>query len=550
MEPLDNEADPTASRTVERIKCLISSTSRDLEPYRRAAQVLIEQVNREFSDSVHLETVSMESALQSGKGETIHQLSEGWANQVDWVLLIVGFYYGEVRAETGADLLSLTECEYNVCSRHRKRCFVFLAGEPGTPKGYKSLTHEEGDLKDWLVVPDLQTDEQRAKIKAFRARLRASAHTPFSSFADFHTELGSTLRRAVADGMTAARSRPKVEPGTPLAELIVKVTPAIRDLTRNILRVTHCKRIHDCLHDVRQEIVRRLRDELIPRWQRAITLDIALHGSISARAVELSRCQGTLEALMPALPASEHDDLRRQLGMVLAMSSIWDPERGPFDLDAFTENVGRLAIAVEGAFTQADAAMGAEGRTIKDRHERLYRDIETTRRGKRLSRADNKRLDQHMEAMDALTSRLCAALDNHNRWQSHHNALELLEGFRGLPALFKPRLENFAGARLGGMAELLRVRMASCGGEQAPAAAAGDVATLEFDLQEALARLSSTPDDDSYVAARRAFDKMFYRVDKETLDEVTAINTRAQEIEQLVDQLDRSQPKADEPGAE
>src|SRR5262249_1379645 len=124
---------------VKKVKIMISSTRADLAQYREEASKIIKRVAAEKETRVQLVEVSMEKETQSGDREFAVAVSKRWVEESDWVVLILGWNYGTISDEVGADGLSVTEWEYRhtlaLIDKERnkeKKLFVFIAGDPET----------------------------------------------------------------------------------------------------------------------------------------------------------------------------------------------------------------------------------------------------------------------------------------------------------------------------------------------------------------------------------------------------------------------------------
>src|SRR5262245_41867896 len=132
---------------VRTIKVLISSTRRDLDQYRKEASKIIKKVAEDVRDRIQLLEVSMEREPLSGDHEFAVAVSKRWVEESNWIILIVGWNYGTISDEEGANGLSVTEWEYrHACKSPEKKVFPFLAGDPGSPEQYRVSCGEEQDL--------------------------------------------------------------------------------------------------------------------------------------------------------------------------------------------------------------------------------------------------------------------------------------------------------------------------------------------------------------------------------------------------------------------
>ncbi|SEG06545.1 protein of unknown function [Nitrosomonas ureae] len=239
---------------VRQINIMISSTRADLAQYREEASRVIENVRVEKEKRVQLLEKSMEKETQSGDREFAVAASKQLVEESNWVVVIVGWNYGTISDEPGADGLSVTEWEYNHACHEGKKVFVFIAGEPATANQYRVSEEEREDLKDWK---DKQTAEQKEKLEKFKPKLCKRHVEMFKNLPAFRERLEKTLKDAT-DNLP-----PEIQPGTPLADLIVTVMPSIRDCIRKVTLIANCKRIHDRLHELRQHVIRPLREEVL-----------------------------------------------------------------------------------------------------------------------------------------------------------------------------------------------------------------------------------------------------------------------------------------------
>src|SRR4029077_632563 len=114
---------------LRRLRIMISSTRKDLNQYREVASAVIKKVAEEQEKRAQLIEVSMEKETQSGDREFAVAVSKRWVSESDWIVLIVGWNYGTISDEEGANGLSVTEWEYRHAIDKGKKVFVFIAGE-------------------------------------------------------------------------------------------------------------------------------------------------------------------------------------------------------------------------------------------------------------------------------------------------------------------------------------------------------------------------------------------------------------------------------------
>jgi hypothetical protein len=217
---MDGSETAMLESVIKQIKILISSTRADLVQYREEASKIIKRVAAEKEKRVQLIDVAMEKETQSGDRELAVAVSKGWVEEADWVVVIVAWNYGTISDEAGANGLSVTEWEYRHALTKDKKLFVFIAGSPGTENEYRVTGEEKKDLKNWFIG---QKPGQLKKIEKFRHELGGPHAEMFANLQIFRERLEKTLKDAVD------KLSPEIRPGTPLAELIVALTPNIRD---------------------------------------------------------------------------------------------------------------------------------------------------------------------------------------------------------------------------------------------------------------------------------------------------------------------------------
>ncbi len=549
---------------IRQIKVMISSTRADLVQYREEASKVIKRVATEKEKQVQIVEVSMERETQSGDREFAVAVSKRWIEESDWVVVMVGWNYGTISDEAGADGLSVTEWEFRHASELGKKLFVFITGDPGTTNQYRYTPEENVDLKDWR---DEQTEEQKAKLKEFRQQLSGRHAEMFANLQMFRERLEKTLRDAVDD------LPPEIQPGTPLAELILEVTPHIRDCIRRVELIANCKQIHDCLHEVLQYVIRPLREQVLSVWEQEEKLSKSRVKVIIGCVNKAAEQRGTIKGVSKSIGAA-HWVLRDGVDKVLNEVQNWMnltkdldwtgdltsapswPSRG-----RFAEDVDNLAGLVEFAFSEADQSMMGEESELRDRYSALLKGLKQAREQRNLSPLDHQRLDEELGKVEAIRERLKNKLTTHHSWQEVHNKLQELDSVRENNPLFERQLNLYRNTGLpkllaladGELGQAYPYRALTAEAEQggvvpvvqqapAPLSPGGPDACHAFvdrmrRLKESLEALRQGDGAVTFDEMSGRFDDAFYCVDKRTLGEVNGAETRVVALEEWLDGL-------------
>lgn len=544
--------------SVRQIRILISSTRADLAQYREEASRVIKDVAEEKEKWVQLVDLSMEKQTQSGEREFAVAVSRDWVTKADWVVVIVGWNYGTISDEPGADGLSVTEWEYRHAIALGKKLFVFVAGEPNTADRYRVSAEEREDLKDWIRK---QTAEQATKLEGFKRELCKPFTAMFTDLQAFRERLAKTLKNAIDDQIL-----PDVKPGTPLAEVVVAVLPNIRDCIRRVTLVADFKRIHDHLHELRQHVIRPLREEVLSMWEQEGTLSDRRKALIWQLMTHRSEAIGGLRELRVSLPP-DYQALRESVDAVLRRPALWNVERdspkSQPSREDFTEIVADFAAEVQEAFNEADLSMATEEANLRERYLELLEDLKRARQQQKLGPTDKQRLEDELERIDANRSRVKESLISHHSWQEAHNKLNELDSFRE-SGDFEKKLNHYRGTPLAKLRslvdqELERAKVPEAGAaesqpsEVAAASQSGTPNTPGLDpvafvndlrqLRGALETLRQGDGSEAFDGMRRLFDDAFFNVDTRTLNEVERARERVRRLEQWLNELAAAQQK-------
>jgi uncharacterized protein DUF4062 len=433
---------------VPSVKIMISSTRADLQEYRNEASKVIQQIAREHADSVHLIDKSMEWEIQRGDRQWPLDVSKRWVEESDWIIVIVGFYYGSVSDQPEAEGRSMTEWEYRRADAPgtKKKVFVFLADDPDETTQHREHTTEPHGLKHWLV----KTDQDN--ILRFRKDLQETRYLQtFAGLDMFREQLISTLRRHIVDVLFTA-------PTEALAGLIAAVSDAFKAFTDEVQLIVDCKAIHDHLYELLRNVVRPLQERVFPKWKEAADLKDGLLTELILHLMTLSEETGALKGVLegPTVKSNGGEsDLGHAGNYVLACARQLRPEKGSgWDREKFDDHFYNFAIAVNDAFHEADRRMQDEMRILHQRREELFRRVADARGQRPLSAPEDRRLDSWLREVDSMLDELATALATHHVWQEIHEAIESVDAFRETEHLFRRSLTGFCANEL---AKLIRM---------------------------------------------------------------------------------------------
>ncbi len=506
---------------VPQIRIMISSTRADLMRYRDEASRVIERVAADSEKKVQLVQISMEKEVQIGEREFAVAVSKRWVEESDWILLVVGWNYGTVSTEPDAKGLSVTEWEYRRAVELGKKTFVFVAGEPKTENEYCFADGEE-DLRCWS---DRQDPATRDKLNAFKGALASTHLEYFKSLKHFSERLEKTLRAAIPGQASL------------LADLLLAVRPWIQQFIDRVKRIATCKRIHDHLHELRQNVIRPILESALVQWRGDGELKLPVAALIAHKI-------GFAEGLIRDI-ATERQfldvkaDLLAALARVEGMSPQFDLQNQPPQLDEFARRVGRFAAAIQTAFTLSDAAMLKDSDVLDELHGSLLENLGKARERRRLSPAEEEKLNDGLQKVEANKKRLKGALDVHHDWQYQHDKLEMLNGFRRSED-FGDQLENYLDNDCPQLKSMIATETATQAQDDADPILAGKVALLERNIAE----VTQTRGLPAFDNMRKTFDDVFYQIDKRTLGTVDASEQRVRSFESRLEEMAQQQSEA------
>jgi hypothetical protein len=507
---------------VEQLTILISSTRADLMQYRREASKVIARLAGDFERRLQLVEVSMEKEVQSGERELAVDVSKRWVDESSWVVLIVGWRYGTISPDPKFGGISVTEWEYRYACERGKKVFCFVAGEKDTENRYRVCDTEEIDLKDTIGS---ESELHRAKLQAFKNSLAPTHLEYFKNLNHFSERLEKTLRSALTL---------PIDPGSDLAELLLAVRPSIQQCIDRVKIITACKRVHDHLHELRQNVIRPIVESALVQWRAEGRLGIAVAVMIANRA-------GFSEALVRAIQGetakmtAKRRPLLDALERVVSGSPQCDFQTGEPVLNEFARTVNRFAGVVQEAFTLADDAMVKDSNVLDDLHVSLLKHISGAKQRRRLSPAEDRALGDQLERAERTKKHLIDVLDAHHSWQQQHDRVDMLNGFRKTQA-FDEQLSNYIDNHLPQLTFLLESDTAEPGGPAAPPTTLDRTIAA---LSASIADLTTNPAVERFESMRKTFDDAFYQIDKRTLGEVERSAQAVRDLENDIEELAR-----------
>ena len=504
---------------------MISSTRADLMQYREEASRVIKKVAGDCERRVQLVEKSMEKEVQSGDRELAVAVSKRWVEESDWVVLIVGWNYGTISSEAAATGISITEWEFHHAVELEKRTYAFVVGEPGSANEYRVSDEENEDLKDWK---DKQDEEHRAKLKAFKESLASRHLEYFKNLRHFSERLEKTLREATDP----------IGPGTPLADLLIAVGPSIQQCIDKVKVIAACKRVHDHLHELRQNVIRPILESALIQWRSDGQLGVPVATLIANKI-------GVAEGLVRHITYEKENigvkdgNLLAALGRVIDMNPKIDFQNQLPDLEDCAKTVSRYSATVQTAFTLTDTAMLKDSNALDDLHVSFVTHVATVRQRCRLSPAEEAKLKDGLQRIEQNKMHLIEVLDAHHGWQYQHDKLEMLNGFRR-SGDFDDQLANFLindSPQLSSMVEKVTAELAQ---EDANPILSSKLALLSRNL----GAISQTPVLTVFDSMRKTFDDVFYQIDKRALGAVQESEQWVRDLETRLKELARRQSEA------
>ena len=509
------------------VKIMISSTRADLMEYRNRASELIARLKDEKQGRQEIIEISMEVATQSGRREYPVALSKEWVEEALWVIVIVGWHYGTITDEDGADGIGVTEWEYRHAMALQKKVFVFLSGEPDTANAYRPAANES-NLSDWFIK---QSEDQLRKIKEFRKQIGTRYADFFRDIDGFTRQLERALRKALDDLL------PPIREGGGLATLILECKPAFLVFMNSIRSLNHYKNIHDALHELRQFVIKPIRERILPVWYRDGELSRRNERRLSDIREAANRYLQEIADSCGQLDAAKAVDLIEDIAKLERLASGMRPyddaDSDEATLPDYTERVDQFAEATEAAFSCANKRMLTEQEAFSNFHDALTGKLNTARDESRLGPGENRTLQEELRKLQEGRKRLVDALIIHSTWQELHDDMERVQGHRGTNR-YARKLSDFVEDNKGKIGRLVSESPRNL--EAHP-----DLDTVILEclaaLRTALDAVGATVDEERFDRLRAAFDNSFYQVDKRVLAIVQRSLGRVEQLDKLFYEL-------------
>jgi len=493
-------------------KVFVSSTTKDLWQYRQVAEQLIEDINKDYIGEFQLQTISMDTKALSGERKTAKDVSKSWVNECDWFVLIVAWNYGYIPE---GDIYSVTEWEYREATSdtNKKLCFIFLAGEQSDgEKAYRALDRstEKENLTDWKAINLDEADYEQAliefdntgkskflAIEKFKSELRKKEFKIFTDIEDFK----SLLRLALKSRIKQALKSEGASDG--FTTELYKFNEHINNCLKQVELLATLKRIHDGLHVIRQFGIRRWREEVIMQWNQ-VELPQPAQFTYLSGLMQIKEARSVLIGYINNLPdQDELNTLKTAVNMVLETKF----ENQPLDKSQFEELTDLFARRVQTAFIYANGAMLMKGSNMK------------------VCRPANQANLGHQEHITFLTeieqtlnaghSALKTLFLQHNEWQGLHDQMERIDSTKGIPKMFFYELAGLID-NPGKIKESLQYAR-----EVAKVSENQDdwhkkIQALDSSFEQLLTEKS----EPAYESLRKAFDDLFFEIDRDTLKKV------------------------------
>ena len=524
-------------------KVFISSTTSDLQEYRRKAARVIHRLNDEFSGRFQLVERTMDNQGQSGERRTAVEVSTRYVKDSDWVILIVAWNYGFV--PSGGEM-SVTEWEYRFAREKcdpKKPCFVFIAGEDADARSpYECKDkNQEVDLHAWREFDGTRDEsrqrwsENQQKLKKFKEELRLGRNKEgfefelFTDMKDFLDRLHRTLKQRIEAELTETAIK-DIAKDRDLLILLLEQRTHIERCIEEMEMLARLKRVHDHLHKIRQHGISRWRKEILNLWKNGQLDGEPKEIYLETRGDILS--ERALIDLGRDLHPVHDGQLADELQYVLVFELQTRQSIAAMNREEFEQEVDFFAGLAQKAFTAANAAMKGQLDELRDGYDLLLRGLSNARRDHSLSSEQDRVLNERLDALDSQFHGLRDVLDRHGRWQDFHDKcyeLDLQQEGTRLKDL-KFSWDTYQRK----LCQLLKDAQAE------PFAIKADL--LNDGANSIRAFFSGKWDaskeiSDSYASMREAFDRLFFELDTQTLTYVNHCEERVEHYKTLLGKI-------------
>lgn len=529
--------------TVPKIKIMISSTTKDLYKYRKNALEIINKLADENRERLQLLGIGMETESQTGERETAIEISKNWVEESDWIVLILGWWYGTITTNENENLerLSPTHWEYKHAMKLKeknpeRKVFVFVTGEKDTPDRYQETNVDYGDLKD---DKGAGTPEQNDKIQKFRMEVSDAHISYFKNLVDFTTKLEKTLRSTITD---LEDRRPVERPGKGLASLILEFKIPIKTCIRKVRLLADYKELHDKLHEIRQKAIRPWREQVLVQWNTNPPLNETMQKVLTTAGNKSLIYLELIKTILANDPSVDDERLLKLLSKVIEMA--FDEEKDSAStIECFSDKVDRFSSHVQAAFTRANKVMIAQSDSLNDLHVKLADSLSLARKDHALTSKDDDLFDKWIGEILETRKNLKIVLETHDNWQSLHDQLERIDDARMSKESFQDQLEDFCDSNLGLFNDLISgwtAQLSSINNTTSESKVVSLKSTFAALLAALLKDSASNTYDailSTYDEMKHDFDDVFYDVDRFTLVQVKKSKVKVDGFDQLLDEL-------------
>lgn len=518
-------------------KVFVSSTTKDLSEYRKAAYDVVSGLSKEYLGKFQLVPVTMDTEGQSGERAAIDECIK-WVEESHWIALIVAWNYGHV----GQDGRSVTESEYRYATescKPAKTCFVYIAGD--TEDGERAYTPDKQtvNLASWKERDNVNVSESDwARLDAFRKHLRDGRRFDlFANLQDFKDLLRNSLKRRIENELQPLRD-------PVFLKLLLKLKGKVAPCIQTIHLLAHLKRMHDQLHQIRQRGLRRWREEVLTQWREGpltMAIGAGAYQTFVNGLVEVSKHQEGLSILL-SLVGAEVPKVKEKIEKVLGIDFSDATIKARSTPDEFERAVNLYASRVESAFSTANGEMLERAAELRKHHDDLQSGLSSARKQQGLTEEQDRRVEDEIDLVHERFEGLQTALTRHNKWQKWHEGLEMMDMLKATP-LFEDELERFLD-RLEDVSDLLADLRSSIETSEK-----SDEWSKKMDLvQDHSKRLKEGPGEMTYDAMRKAFDDVFFKVDIATLARVEAAERRVTDLDRALKDFEGKMLREKGPG--
>jgi len=505
---------------------MVSSTYAELVEHRRAV--------REAMPGQRLLAIAMEDDAALPDQDLINA-SLAKVDEADAYVGLISYRYGQMpKCPTrNPDRLSLTELEFHrAVARGIPVCMFIMHGDHPVPR--RAVGEERG---------------AKQKLRSFlNLAKKDRIYAEFKSVEDLKTKavqslgaLREVLDRRASVSLSTSRAHDLDRPsGRALAQLVAAVGDAIEAFTDKVELIAGCKSIHDHLHEILENVVRPLHDEVLPLWRQEDRLQGETYEHYRSRmmalAVEEGALKGALEDPTSKLKGDQ-SDLSVAAEVVLQSAQSLHPKHVPIKIRTeFEDLFDRFSSEVNTAFGKADERMQREARVLHQLRDDLTRKVKDARRQRPLTPVEDDQLDEWIDQVAIMLKKLDDAIDTHHEWQEFHKCIEFVEAFRDTRS-FSNKLSGFCAVYVDKLNRLITRELKA-------SVAVGSGANGLQTLRDRLERLDASRIAERFDEFRRPFDQAFYCVDKRTLSEVEGARGNVQKFMKVRDDLLRAHPTA------